>query len=120
MKHLINIKTGETSKVSDQLADKLVASGNYHYISKTEFKTKPDYIQDVTPWITVKSSNLDSIRYSKNDKLLFIRFLGGSQYVYKNVPEDLFQGMLVAESKGKYFWKYIRPFKDSYPYKKEH
>jgi frataxin-like iron-binding protein CyaY len=38
-----------------------------------------------------------------------IQFKNGTIYVYKNVPQALYDEFIVAESAGKYFHKYIKP-----------
>lgn len=56
----------------------------------------------------VKSSNLDWVAYDKDTKTLYIQFLSGGLYSYSDVPEEIFTGLLNADSKGKFFWKNIR------------
>jgi hypothetical protein len=51
----------------------------------------------------VKSSNIKSVGYDPEQKILEIEFKSGAVYQYEEVPEDVFQEMLVAESVGKYF-----------------
>lgn len=118
------MQTGETLKVDDKEAQKLVNTGLFNYISKEEFRNKPKYLAEgITPWIEVESSNINAVRYSPKTKNLFIKFgqpQVQSMYKYENISEDLFLGLLNAESKGKYFWKFIRPFHKEYPYKREY
>lgn len=123
MKHLINKNTGATLAVDDKKALELMKTGMFEYISKEEFKNKPDYLQaGITQWIPVESSNLNALRYSPKTQTLFIRFgqpKAVSCYKYENVPENLFLGLLNAESKGKFFWQWIRPFHKEFPYNRE-
>jgi hypothetical protein len=49
--------------------------------------------------ICVNSSNVVSVGYEKNK--LYVEYKRG-EYVYHNVPESVYQGLLKAESKGKY------------------
>ena len=56
----------------------------------------------------VMSSVLVNIEYNKKDKLLFITFKSGKTYVYYNVPEEVWKAFKDAESKGKFFNKYIK------------
>ena len=49
--------------------------------------------------IEVISSNVVAVGYENNQ--LFVDYKSGS-YVYDNVPEEIFAGLLAAESKGKY------------------
>lgn len=53
--------------------------------------------------IRVKSSNIYSVGYDKTEKILQVEFLNGSIYQYCDVPEYVFNELLQASSKGKYF-----------------
>ena len=48
--------------------------------------------------------------------LLEIQFNSGTLYQYLNVPKEIYDELLAAPSKGKYFWQYIRPEIIKYPY----
>lgn len=56
--------------------------------------------------IPVESSNLKSVGYE--DNVLEIEFLDGGVYQYFDVPESIYDGLVQAESAGKYFWSNIR------------
>ena len=58
--------------------------------------------------IPVESSNLKSVGYEPASKTLRIQFNTGTVYDYYNVPEQVFQNLLNAESKGRYFHAAIR------------
>ena len=60
--------------------------------------------------IKVESSNVVAVGYKKND--LYVDFKSGS-YVYFDVPKEIYDGLLKAESKGKYMWAKVR---DRYDY----
>jgi curved DNA-binding protein CbpA len=51
----------------------------------------------------VKSSNIISVGYDKNLKVLQVEFLNGSIYQYYEVPEQVFTDLLKTASKGKFF-----------------
>lgn len=53
----------------------------------------------------VDSTVIGAVGYSR---VLEIRFESGRIYQYYDVPEDIYEGMLAAESKGKYFNSHIR------------
>jgi hypothetical protein len=53
----------------------------------------------------VESTVIDAIGYSR---VLEIRFESGRVYQYYNVPEEVYNAMLTAPSKGKYFNENIR------------
>lgn len=120
----MNLKSGDLIAVDDKKAEAMVRTKDWDYISKSEFKNKPEYLQSgLTSWIPVKSSNINAIRYSPKTKTLFIKFgqpSANSCYKYENIEEPLFLGLLNAESKGKYFWRFIRPFFKEYPYRREY
>ena len=60
--------------------------------------------------VKVESSNVVAIGYKKNN--LYVDFKSGS-YVYYDVPQKIYDGLLAAESKGKYMWAHVR---DVYSY----
>lgn len=62
---------------------------------------------------TVDSSSIDKIGQSKlNPTIILVEFKTGRKYEYTGVPQELYELFLNAESKGKFFNKYIR----TYPY----
>lgn len=63
--------------------------------------------------IPVKSSNLVAVSFANNT--LHIRFHSGRLYVFFNVPQAVFEGLMSAPSKGKYFHSHIR---DRYSYQR--
>jgi len=66
-------------------------------------------------FVPVKSSVLDSVRYDADSHSLVILFDNGDIYEYRDVPPEVYRGLLKAESKGRYFHEKIR---DQYEYKK--
>ena len=58
--------------------------------------------------INVSSSNIESIGYDANNLELHIRFLNGSLYVYKNVPQFEYDNLLQAPSVGSYLNRNIK------------
>ena len=62
---------------------------------------------------SVASSNLASVGYDTTTQTLEIEFLSGSVYQYYNVPENLYEQLMQASSKGRFFHQYIR---NAYPY----
>jgi hypothetical protein len=65
--------------------------------------------------IFVSSSNIESIGYNKQNQQVFVRFLNGSIYVYKGVPQHEFDNFRDAPSLGSYLH---RNFKNIYPYER--
>jgi len=50
----------------------------------------------------LSSSFLESYRYDTTSRMLILR-MNGTSYAYTNVPQSVFDGLLDASSKGKYF-----------------
>lgn len=65
--------------------------------------------------ISVSSSNLHSIGYDKQNKLVYVQFHNSSLYVYQGVPESEFENLLRASSCGRYLHQ---KFINVYPYKR--
>lgn len=61
--------------------------------------------------IPVNSSNLSAVGYEGNTPRIL--FHSGWMYDYTGVPEDVYNNLLNASSKGSYHAEYI---KNSYPY----
>lgn len=63
--------------------------------------------------IPVVSSNLSRVGFEHG--VLIVEFRGGGRYRYVHVPEMVFNSLLIAESKGKFF---DRNIVDNYPFQK--
>ena len=66
----------------------------------------------------VVSSMMSAVAYNPEKEEMEIEFVGGAVYRYRNIPKDLWTGLLNASSHGKYFWKHIRRFVEKYPFKR--
>ena len=58
--------------------------------------------------VPVRSSALAAVGYDAERCLLHIRFRHTGLYTYQNVPPDVFEALLAAESKGRFYNQYIR------------
>jgi hypothetical protein len=56
----------------------------------------------------VESSNIASVGYKVTERTLEVRFNTGSIYQYTDVPKVVYEGLRDAESKGQFFYQYIR------------
>ena len=56
----------------------------------------------------VTSSAIASIGYDESSCTLEIEFRTGTVYQYENVPENVYQGLVAASSKGLYFDLHVR------------
>ncbi len=63
--------------------------------------------------IPVSSSNLAAVGYNNGN--LFIKFHTGAIYCYTIVPEHVYQDLLSAPSKGRYYSDYIKNVYPSNP-----
>jgi len=58
--------------------------------------------------VNVVSSNIRSIGYDASARVLEVEFNNGTVYQYYDVPEELYDGLMAAESHGKFFASYIK------------
>jgi ATP-dependent DNA helicase RecG len=58
--------------------------------------------------IPVESSSLASAGYESNARHLEVEFRHRAIYVYSDVPQDVFDALISADSKGQFFNRYIR------------
>jgi len=58
--------------------------------------------------VTVESSSLSSIGFTRETRVLEIEFRSGALYRYHGVPRAVFEDSKKAESKGRYFSQFIR------------
>ncbi|HEX3661367.1 MAG TPA: KTSC domain-containing protein [Acidobacteriaceae bacterium] len=65
--------------------------------------------------ISVNSSNIASVGYDADSQTLEIEFNNGGVYQYSGVPQEIYGGMMSADSKGKYFHANINK---TYPFSK--
>ncbi|QOY55710.1 KTSC domain-containing protein [Candidatus Sulfurimonas marisnigri] len=65
--------------------------------------------------INVKSSNVESVGYDEDLKIVCVKFLNGSLYTYKGVPNSEFNNLKNATSVGSYL---NRNFKNVYQYER--
>jgi KTSC domain-containing protein len=57
----------------------------------------------MSEWIsTPQSSNVAGFCYEESSQTLTIEFNSGSRYNYYDVPQHIYDGMALADSKGKY------------------
>ncbi len=63
----------------------------------------------------VESSNLASVGYDAENEILEVEFIHGGIYQYFDVPENVFEELMNADSHGVYFSANIR---NDYEYQK--
>jgi len=63
----------------------------------------------------VSSSNITEVGYDEANQTVYVKFLNGSTYAYKGVPEHEFENLRTASSVGSYL---NRNYKNVYPYER--
>jgi hypothetical protein len=58
--------------------------------------------------IPVSSSNVSSIGYDPDIQTLEVEFLNGGTYQYMNVPQNVFDELMVSSSKGSYLSRNVK------------
>jgi|WetSurMetagenome_2_1015567.scaffolds.fasta_scaffold00193_13 hypothetical protein len=53
--------------------------------------------------VLVSSANLNAVGYDSKSKTLRIKFTAGEIYDYYNVPESVYDALMTAVSKGRYY-----------------
>ena len=56
--------------------------------------------------IPIKSSHLKAVGYKS--EIMEVEFLNGGVYEYSEVPQEKYDGLMAAPSKGKYYNQYIK------------
>lgn len=56
----------------------------------------------------VQSSNIQDVSYDAKSQTMVVTFHGGSKYLYRDIPDGVYQRLISAGSKGSYFAQYIR------------
>jgi len=59
-------------------------------------------------WQKVESSNVAAFGYKAEERELHIRFNSGAEYVYFDVPANVVQAFMEADSKGRYLNENIK------------
>ena len=66
-------------------------------------------------WTEVVSSNIKAIGYDADSEELHFKFMNGTEYAYYGAPKEVYDEMMQAPSKGKFFYSEI---KDKFVYRK--
>ena len=66
--------------------------------------------------INVQSSNLEAVGYDDKHNILVVEFKHGGTYQYISVDKSIYENLLLADSKGKFFDQYVK--KAGYQYSK--
>lgn len=85
------------------------------FIHKGELTMSNREVLAATELIAVESSNLAEVGYNGEQKMLFVKFTSGAIYGYTEVEREVFDQLLSADSKGKFF---IANVKNSFNYER--
>ena len=66
--------------------------------------------------IYVDSSNIEAVGYETAAQELHVQFLNGGYYIYHGVPQEVFDDLVAAPSKGSYLNRVV---KGVYAYSKQ-
>lgn len=106
----------ETSGMLSEVGGKLTLSEPDDYTSQgTGIVRKESDIKALFNALEIvevsDSTCFSAIGYSKADEIFYCRFLdSGSEYIYLDVPYSVYKELMVADSKGGYFNKQIKPY----------
>ncbi len=87
------------------LPEKLT-SKNQKYITAKHVRKLVD--QPTNQRILVESSNIASVEYDKETRILEIEFHHGAVYQYFDVPNDVYEGLMNSPAMGSYFMNEIK------------
>jgi hypothetical protein len=109
-----NIKINCYSILSDGLKSYFEKTNQEDFIRKDELEEikNEEKLFSRTPF---DSSNLASVGYDAENKILEIEFNHGGVYQYFDVPKDVYNELMEADSHGKYF---VHNVKDNFEYKR--
>lgn len=57
----------------------------------------------------VESSAIEAVSYDPAEQILALRFTGGATYLYYEVPPEVFDDLLAAESTGRFVNGIVKP-----------
>ena len=66
----------------------------------------------------VNSSNVELIGYDEETSTLYVKFHSGDMYEYDNVPQQIWNGLRDADSKGSYVHWFLKINDSDYTYRK--
>ena len=57
--------------------------------------------------VAVKSSSITHAGHDPDTQRLLVVFRSGASYIYENVPREVYQGLMAADSAGKYLRQHV-------------
>lgn len=110
---LLELATSYATKIEEMINSMYEYTEKYHRYGmppQHEYHTqiRDEKVNCDYPLQKVESSLIAAIGYDEENQLLYIQFHGNSVYVYYGVVNYVYDGLMKANSKGKYFREYIR------------
>ena len=65
--------------------------------------------------VSLESTSLKSVAYDEETLTLEVEFVEGGIYQYSGVPKEIYESLMNAESKGRY---YVIKIRNTFPYQK--
>jgi KTSC domain len=65
-------------------------------------------VVNAVEWVPLESSVFTAVAYRAGTEELYLRFQEGNVYCYFACPRSVYEALLAAESKGRYFAQHIR------------
>ena len=65
-------------------------------------------VGNAVEWVPLESSVFTAVAYRAGAQQLYLQFQEGNVYRYFACPRSVYNGLLAAESKGRYFAQQIR------------
>jgi hypothetical protein len=81
----------------------------------TDLELEYDYDRKL---IVYDSGNIDEVKYSISLKHLIVRFNTAAEYIYYNVPAQVFGYIVCSDSVGKTLRELVTDFPDIYKYER--
>jgi hypothetical protein len=63
---------------------------------------------DTTTMYPVNSSHVNAFGYDAGEMVLYVSFNNGTTYWYSGVDSSVYDSFMMADSKGKFIWQYLR------------
>jgi hypothetical protein len=92
---------GEKSDLTADIMRPLSLTGDTEGICQGRDRAMPEMVY-------VDSSNIEAVGYDAEGQELHVQFLSSGYYIYHGVPEEVFDGLMYAPSKGSYLNREVK------------
>ena len=74
---------------------------------------------NIPPLNPVVSSNIQAVGFDPSRNILAVLFKSGGLWFYRGVPPEVYEGLLTAESVGKFFAYSVKPYYPGEPHREK-